>query len=97
VDFEPYYQRYVDYLEKRRLFNSQQRKAIAVLVYEFRAPFTAEDLIQRSRELEENKLTRPTVYRLLNELLNANLVSTSEGDNGRVYRRNEIGSDRGTA
>jgi Fur family ferric uptake transcriptional regulator len=67
--------RFAQYLRTRRKRVTQQRKCLVELVFEEHEHFDADDLLARLAPLDEGRrIGRATVYRTLNELVDAGLL-----------------------
>jgi Fur family ferric uptake transcriptional regulator len=68
-------QRFEEYLQSKQMRITQQRRMIVEQVFRQHEHFDAEDLISHlTRELGRRKVSRPTVYRTLSELVEAGLL-----------------------
>lgn len=80
-DFELFVNRVCASLESYGLRRTQQRVLIAGLVYSIGSPFTADALIEHARHLvPDNRISRPTIYRTLNEFVNAGVIGQRRFD-----------------
>ena len=67
--------RFEEYLQSKGMRNTRQRRVIVEQVFRQHDHFDADDLIaELSRELGQQKVSRPTVYRTLTELVEAGLL-----------------------
>ncbi|HEX5471774.1 MAG TPA: transcriptional repressor [Lacipirellulaceae bacterium] len=78
--------RFEEYLQSRGKRTTQQRRALVEYIFQRHDHFDADELIDslNRRELEE-KISRPTVYRTLNELVEAGLLRKMTLGNRAVY------------
>lgn len=68
-------ERFSEYLQSRGKRITSQRRALVDHIFERHDHFDAEELIENiSRDDRENRISRPTVYRTLNELVEAGLL-----------------------
>ncbi|MAT68804.1 MAG: transcriptional repressor [Planctomycetaceae bacterium] len=68
-------ERFAEYLQSRGKRITSQRKALVDHIFERHDHFDAEELIDNiSGANRENRISRPTVYRTLNELVEAGLL-----------------------
>ena len=72
-----------EFLTSKGLRVTNQRLAIFDAAYQYEDHFTAEDLLERSREIDDS-VSRATVYRALPILTESNLIR--EVDVGRDYK-----------
>jgi Fur family ferric uptake transcriptional regulator len=79
-------ERFEEYLQSRGKRITQQRRALVDYIFERHDHFDAEELIDTlsSREAGD-KISRPTVYRTLNELVEAGLLRKMVLGNRAVY------------
>ncbi|MCA9238416.1 MAG: transcriptional repressor [Planctomycetales bacterium] len=67
--------RFAEYLQSRGKRITNQRKALVDHIFERHDHFDAEELIDNIARLErDSRISRPTVYRTLNELVEAGLL-----------------------
>jgi Fur family ferric uptake transcriptional regulator len=79
-------QRFEEYLQSRRMRNTQQRRVLVEEVFRRHDHFDAEDLILHlSRAVGERRVSRPTVYRTLGELVDAGLLREMTLGGRKVY------------
>lgn len=79
-------QRFGDYLQSRGMRNTEQRKMVMDCVFEQHDHFDAEQLLERLPEKgESGYVSRPTVYRTLNEFVDAGLLRRFTLDGRSVY------------
>ncbi|HVT30675.1 MAG TPA: transcriptional repressor [Lacipirellulaceae bacterium] len=78
--------RFEEYLQSRGKRTTQQRRALVEYIFERHDHFDADELIDSlgRRELGE-KISRPTIYRTLNELVEAGLLRKMTLGNRAVY------------
>ncbi len=76
-------ERFKDYLTKAGLRITQQRMAIFDAAYNAQEHFTADELLEKSRAID-NSVSRATVYRTLPILTESNLIR--EVDVGKDYK-----------
>ncbi len=67
-------QRFEEYLQSRAKRMTQQRRRIVEHVFQQHAHFDADDLIDQMQKTAGGKVSRPTVYRTLGELVDAGLL-----------------------
>jgi Fur family ferric uptake transcriptional regulator len=68
-------ERFEEYLQSRGKRITQQRRALVDYIFERHDHFDADELIDSlGRREDEEKISRPTVYRTLNELVEAGLL-----------------------
>jgi Fur family ferric uptake transcriptional regulator len=79
-------QRFEEYLQSRRMRNTQQRRVLVEEVFRRHDHFDAEDLILHlGRAGGERRVSRPTVYRTLGELVDAGLLREMTLGGRKVY------------
>ena len=79
-------QRFEDYLQSRGMRNTDQRRALIKVVFSQHDQFDADQLIDRLPDKGlDGYVSRPTVYRTLNEFLDAGLLKKFELDGRSVY------------
>src|SRR3954451_10127474 len=79
-------ERFSEYLQSRGKRITQQRRALIDHVFQRPAPFDADELIANVAHLElGGKVSRPTVYRTLNELVEAGLLRRMNLGGRAVY------------
>ncbi len=81
-------QRFDEFLQSRSKRNTQERRLIVAHVFSHHEHFDANQLIDqlaRRPEKEYGRVSRPTVYRTLNELTEAGLLRKFELDGRAVY------------
>lgn len=85
VALEPW-ERFEEYLKSRSKRVTQQRRLIVNLVFEYHEHFDADELLARlGGNVEGKKTGRATVYRTLNELVDAGLLRRMEIAGRSVY------------
>ncbi len=79
-------ERFEDYLQSRGMRNTEQRKALIKVVFSDHEHFDADQLLDRlpSRGAK-GYVSRPTVYRTLNEFVDAGLLKKFDLDGRSVY------------
>ena len=82
-EFESVRDTFKDFLSTKGLRVTNQRLAIFDAAYNYSDHFTAEDLLDRAREID-NSVSRATVYRALPVLTESGLIR--EVDVGRDYK-----------
>lgn len=79
-------ERFEEYLQSRGLRNTDQRRFLIEQVFKHHEHFDADQLIdQLPRKGHENHVSRPTVYRTLNEFVEAGLLRKFELNGRSVY------------
>ncbi len=79
-------ERFEEYLQSKGMRNTEQRRALVDLVFSHHEHFDADSLIERlPRRGQPGFVSRPTVYRTLNELVDAGLLRRFELDGRAVY------------
>lgn len=79
-------ERFSEYLQSRGKRITQQRRALVDHVFERHDHFDADELIANVARLDvHNKVSRPTVYRTLNELVEAGLLRRMNLGGRAVY------------
>ena len=79
-------QRFDEYLQSKKLRNTEQRKYLIEQVFNRHKHFDADQLIdQLPAKGEPNYVSRPTVYRTLREFVDAGLLNRFELDGRSVY------------
>lgn len=78
-------ERFVEYLQSRGKRVTQQRLQIVDRIFERHAHFDADELIASIGQLDEAKISRATVYRTLDELVDAGLLKAMTLTGRRVY------------
>ena len=79
-------QRFEDYLQSRGMRNTAQRKALISFVFSQHEHFDADQLMERlPAKGASGYVSRPTVYRTLNEFVDAGLLKKFELDGRSVY------------
>jgi Fur family ferric uptake transcriptional regulator len=79
-------QRFEDYLQSRGMRNTKQRRDLIEVVFSQHDHFDADQLIDRlPKKGSEGYVSRPTVYRTLNEFVDAGLLRRFELDGRCVY------------
>lgn len=79
-------ERFSEYLQSKGKRITQQRRALVDFVFERHDHFDADELIANlSRLTGESKVSRPTVYRTLNELVEAGLLRRMSLGGRAVY------------
>lgn len=79
-------QRFEDYLQSRGMRNTEQRRALIKVVFSEHEHFDADQLLERLPEKgSSGYVSRPTVYRTLNEFVDAGLLKKFDLDGRSVY------------
>jgi Fur family ferric uptake transcriptional regulator len=79
-------ERFEEYLQSRGLRNTDQRRFLIEQVFKHHEHFDADQLIdQLPRKGQDNHVSRPTVYRTLNEFVEAGLLRKFELNGRSVY------------
>jgi Fur family ferric uptake transcriptional regulator len=79
-------QRFDEYLQSRGMRNTDQRRLLVEHVFSRHEHFDADALIEQlPRRGEKGHVSRPTVYRTLNEFVDAGLLRRFELDGRAVY------------
>jgi Fur family ferric uptake transcriptional regulator len=79
-------ERFDEYLQSKAMRNTKQRRQILEFVFSHHEHFDADTLIaQMSAKNIGGKVSRPTVYRTLQELVDAGLLRKFELDGRAVY------------
>ncbi len=79
-------ERFEEYLQSRGKRITQQRRLLVEYVFQRHDHFDADELIDNlSRKHEGGKVSRPTVYRTLHELVEAGLLRKMNLDGRAVY------------
>jgi Fur family ferric uptake transcriptional regulator len=79
-------ERFEEYLQSRGKRITQQRRALVEFIFERHDHFDADELIESlSQRKEGERISRPTVYRTLNELVEAGLLRTMMLGGRAVY------------
>lgn len=79
-------QRFSDYLQSRKMRNTEQRRQLLDVVFKQHDHFDADQLIERLPERGEvGYVSRPTVYRTLGEFVDAGLLRKFSLDGRSVY------------
>jgi len=79
-------QRFEDYLQSRGMRNTEQRRNLIDVVFSSHEHFDADQLIEKlPRKGIEGYVSRPTVYRALNEFVDAGLLRKFELEGRSVY------------
>jgi Fur family ferric uptake transcriptional regulator len=78
--------RFEEYLQSRGMRNTDQRRMLVDQVFSHHEHFDADTLIEKlPRKGEPGHVSRPTVYRTLNEFVDAGLLRKFELDGRAVY------------
>lgn len=78
-----------EFLSSKGLRVTNQRIAIFDAAFNFDAPFTAEDLLEKSRLIDDS-VSRATIYRSLPLLIESNLIRELDiGKDYKYYRANK--------
>ena len=83
LDIDGIRETFKEFLTSKGLRVTNQRLAIFDAAYQYEDHFTAEDLLDKSRKID-NSVSRATVYRALPILTESNLIR--EVDVGRDYK-----------
>jgi Fur family ferric uptake transcriptional regulator len=79
-------ERFADYLQSRRMRNTEQRQLLLEFVFSYHDHFDADQLIDRlPGKGEPGYVSRPTVYRTLSEFVDAGLLRKFELQGRSVY------------
>ena len=79
-------ERFEDYMQSRGMRNTEQRRALIKVVFSQHEHFDADQLIDRlPSKGKTGYVSRPTVYRTLNEFLDAGLLKKFDLDGRSVY------------
>jgi Fur family transcriptional regulator, ferric uptake regulator len=79
-------ERFEEYLQSRGKRITQQRRALVDHIFERHDHFDADELIDTlGRRHEDDKISRPTIYRTLNELVEAGLLRKMTLGSRAVY------------
>ncbi len=79
-------ERFERYLQRRGMRNTDQRRILVEFVFSTHDHFDADNLIDRlPRKGDIGYVSRPTVYRTLNEFVDAGLLRKFELDGRQVY------------
>lgn len=78
-------ERFVEYLQSRGKRVTQQRLQLVDHIFERHDHFDADELIASVAQLEGGKISRATVYRTLDELVDAGLLRAMNLTGRRVY------------
>ena len=79
-------QRFADYLQSRGMRNTQQRRDLIQVIFREHDHFDVDQLIERlPKRGAKGHVSRPTVYRTLNEFVDAGLLRKFELDGRSVY------------
>jgi Fur family ferric uptake transcriptional regulator len=79
-------ERFEEYLQSRGMRNTEQRRILIDYVFSQHDHFDADALMEKlPRKGEENYVSRPTVYRTLNEFVDAGLLRKFQLDGRAVY------------
>ena len=79
-------ERFEEYLQSKGMRNTQQRKIIVEQVFSHHEHFDADDLLaDLSKGPSDRKVSRPTVYRTLGELVESGLLRKMILDSRAVY------------
>jgi Fur family ferric uptake transcriptional regulator len=79
-------ERFEEYLQSRGMRNTQQRRQVVDFVFSHHEHFDADTLIEQlSSKGAQRRVSRPTVYRTLQELVDAGLLRKFELDGRSVY------------
>ena len=79
-------ERFEDYLQSRGMRNTEQRRVLLDVVFAEHDHFDADQLIARlPKRGIDGYVSRPTVYRTLNEFVDAGLLKRFELDGRSVY------------
>ena len=79
-------ERFEDYLQSRGMRNTEQRRALIKIVFADHEHFDADQLIERlPGKGNDGYVSRPTVYRTLNEFVDAGLLKKFDLDGRSVY------------
>ncbi|MEL6109105.1 MAG: transcriptional repressor [Planctomycetota bacterium] len=86
-DFDGFISLFYDYLERRSLRITFYRRMVARLCVSMDGEFTAEQIHSLARSFENARpLTIATVYRTLNELVDAEVLTYESDFDGITYR-----------
>lgn len=79
--------RFEEYLQSRGKRITQQRRTILDQVFSHHEHFDADDLLEElaARKIGDRKVSRPTVYRTLGELVDSGLLRKMSLNNRSVY------------
>jgi len=78
--------RFDEFLQSRGMRNTKQRRQIVEFVFSHHEHFDADTLIERmSSKSDPGRVSRPTVYRTLQELVEAGLLRKFELDGRAVF------------
>jgi Fur family ferric uptake transcriptional regulator len=78
-------ERFEEYLQSRNKRNTQQRRMLVEYVFSHHNHFDADTLMEELYSLGGDIPSRPTVYRTLNELVDAGLLRRFQLDGRAVY------------
>jgi Fur family ferric uptake transcriptional regulator len=79
-------ERFAEFLQSRGKRLTQQKKILLETVFRRHEHFDADDLIDELRQIDvDKKVSRPTVYRALNELVEAGLLRRMNLNGRSVY------------
>lgn len=79
-------QRFEDYLQSRGMRNTEQRRELLRFVFNYHGHFDADQLLEQlPRKGSNGYVSRPTVYRTLNEFVDAGLLQKFELDGRSVF------------
>ena len=79
-------ERFNDYLQSRRMRNTEQRRAVLDCVFKHHDHFDADQLLERlPNKGKSGYVSRPTVYRTLGEFVDAGLLRKFVLDGRSVY------------
>ena len=80
-------QRFEDYLQSRGMRNTEQRRVLINLVFSEQEHFDADQLMERlPKKGTKGYVSRPTVYRTLNESVDAGLLKKFDLDGRSVFQ-----------
>lgn len=79
-------QRFEEYLQSKSMRNTEQRRSLLQHVFSHHDHFDVDDLIEQlPSKGQQGYVSRPTVYRTLNEFVDAGLLRKFELDGRSVY------------
>jgi Fur family ferric uptake transcriptional regulator len=82
---------YTDYLKKNKMFFTKERAQLLDFIFAQKGHFSADELMFEMQK-EEVKVSRATLYRSLNQLVDAGILSESDFGHGHTHYEVTLGS-----
>lgn len=82
---------YTEYLKKNKMFFTKERAQLLEFIFAQTGHFSADELMFEVQK-EEVKVSRATLYRSLNQLVDAGILSESDFGHGHTHYEVSLGS-----